>query len=94
MAKASWKVMTGAAVALWLLGAASIATGQVGRWGARGWYDGQAPEQYRLTQEQALKVEEIESIYEQKLIPLEKHLESARIELDVAVTAQPEPNES
>lgn len=84
MARGTWKITTVVAAAAGLLGLAGLALAQTPQWHGTGSYDAQAPLQYRLTQEQARKLDEIQAKYGEKLGPLEKELASKQVELDAA----------
>ena len=67
-----------------LMGVTGLAAAQMGgRYGA-GWYGDQTQGQYRLTQDQARKMDEIRAKYEEKLVSLQKELASKSVELEAA----------
>ncbi len=85
MTKKARNTLAIAAATIGLMSLAGLAAAQTPWWDGGGWYGGRTPVQYRLTQEQARRADEIRAKYEGQLVPIEKELASRRVELDAAL---------
>ena len=91
MERLSWKNL---AVVLAVLGGVAMALpapAQTRYQGCGWWHGNQSPAQYRVTEQQAQKMEEIFAKYEKKVAPIEDKLASKRLDLDTALLRSDAP---
>lgn len=86
MTKKARKTLATAAATIGLVSLAGLAAAQTPRWNGGGWYGDRTPVQYRLTQDEAQKVDELRAKYQAQLVPLERALASKRVELDAVLS--------
>lgn len=91
MTRRSWKNLAAVLATIGALTWAVSAAAQTGQWRC-GWRNGdQPPARYRVTEQQARKIDEILAKYDSKLAPIEDKLASKRIDLDAALSRSDAP---
>lgn len=91
MERLSWKNL---AVVLAVLGGVAMALpapAQTRYQGCGWWHGNRSPAQYRVTEQQAQKMEEIFARYEKKLAPIEDKLVSKRLDLGTTLSRSDAP---